>query len=927
MPVCGVGATSDPEGRSRVAGSERVPGHVRLGVPSNLPAELSTFVGRADDLSRGARLLGESRLVTFTGAGGCGKTRLARQVAMRGAERFPGGVWWVELASLADGALVTARVARTLGLQAGETGAVVDYFGDRAALLLLDNCEHVVESVAEFVTAVLQGAGLIRVLATSRHPLGVEGETTWRVPSLAVPPQAADPATLDRFDAVRLFLDRARQVRSEVALTAPVAQICRRLDGIPLALELAAARVGGVTIDRLVDELDDRFRLLTDGSRAGLARHRTLLASVEWSYELLDADERVLLRRLGVFAGGWTVEAARRVAGFAPLDPAGVLDLLGRLVDKSLAQLDDSGRYRLLETIRAYARTRAAEAGETSAVAGHHLAWAVDFAQRLETDVERADPQCLDLVEGELPNIRAALDHATGTPDTDHNGLRLMTALAFFWTQRGYAAEGADYAVRVLAGDPAAPPTLRARARWAGAYDRFYTFDFDRATAQANIALQEAIQAGDEATQGRCWHVLAAATFMVDPGASRPLFESSLELARASGDRWAEADSLQFLGFSHLMQHRPAPAADLLAQSGAMADEMGNAFQQAWQHIASGSAKADAGELADAATELQTGIGIARRVGDPAVEIWGCSCWALVELSRGNVAGLHAIAEGMDRPGRPLGEAGATVLDALRLIADDLDHAAAAVCSLGELLLTSNDPPDGARMILLGATLALRAGDRAEARAAAERSLAGCEQLGSALTGAGQVFLARLDRDDGVAAEQQAHLGLAEIVDAGLWAEVPDALELLAGFAIDSGSFAEGTRLLAAAAALHERMGQRCWIDGEVERDRTRAAAELGDDSRRIETEGRQLDGPASVAYARRARGERRRPSFGWDSLTPTELAVVRLTAAGLTNPAIGERLFISRGTVKTHLQHVFAKLGVHTRSELAAAAIRHGLG
>ena len=263
-----------------MAGSERVPGHVRLGVPSNLPAELSTFVGRADDLSRGARLLGESRLVTFTGAGGCGKTRLARQVAMRGAERFPGGVWWVELASLADGALVTARVARTLGLQAGETGAVVDYFGDRAALLLLDNCEHVVESVAEFVTAVLQGAGLIRVLATSRHPLGVEGETTWRVPSLAVPPQAADPATLDRFDAVRLFLDRARQVRSEVALTAPVAQICRRLDGIPLALELAAARVGGVTIDRLVDELDDRFRLLTTARRPGAAPYAARLGGV-----------------------------------------------------------------------------------------------------------------------------------------------------------------------------------------------------------------------------------------------------------------------------------------------------------------------------------------------------------------------------------------------------------------------------------------------------------------------------------------------------------------------------------------------------------------------------------------------------------------------------------------------------------------------
>jgi DNA-binding CsgD family transcriptional regulator len=375
------------------------------------------------------------------------------------------------------------------------------------------------------------------------------------------------------------------------------------------------------------------------------------------------------------------------------------------------------------------------------------------------------------------------------------------------------------------------------------------------------------------------------------------------------------------------MQHRPALAGELLAQSGAMADEMGNAFQQAWQHIAFGTAKADVGELAGAARELRTGIGIARRVGDPAVEIWGCSCWALVELSRGSVAELRAIADGMDRPGRPLGEAGTTVIDALRLIAADIDHAAPALCSLGELLLTSNDPPDGARMILLGAIVALRAGDHAGARAAAERSLAGCEQLGSALAGACRVFLVRLDRRDGVAAEQQAHVGLAEITDAGLWAEVPDALELLGGFAIDSGAFAEGARLLTAATALHERMGQRCWIADEVERDRARAVAGLGDDFPRIVAEGQGLDGPAAVAYARRARGERRRPSFGWDSLTPMELEVVRLAAAGLTNPAIGERLFISRGTVKTHLLHVFAKLGVHTRAELAAAAIKHGLG
>jgi predicted ATPase len=317
---------------------------------------------------------------------------MARQVAVRQAGRFPGGVWWVELASLADGALVTERVARTLGLQTHEPEAVADYFAGSAALLLLDNCEHIMEGVAEFVTAVLQRAGLIRVLATSRHPLGVEGETTWRVPSLAVPPETADLATADRFDAVRLFLERARQARRDVELTPAVAQICRRLDGIPLALELAAARVGGITVDRLVDELDDRFRLLNRGSGVGLARHRTLLASMEWSYQLLDLHERVLLHRLGVFAGGWTVEAARQVAGFAPLDPAEVLDLLGRLVDKSLAQLDDSGRYRLLEAIRAYAGARAAEEGETSTLAVRHTAWAADLTQPVEQHLERAGP-------------------------------------------------------------------------------------------------------------------------------------------------------------------------------------------------------------------------------------------------------------------------------------------------------------------------------------------------------------------------------------------------------------------------------------------------------------------------------------------------------------------------------------------------------
>ena len=452
----------------RAPQSEGAPGHVRLGVPSNLPAELSTFVGRVNDLERGARLLGESRLVTFTGAGGCGKTRLARQVAARVAERFPGGAWWVELASLADGALVTERVARTLGLQTGETEAVTDYFADRKALLLLDNCEHIAESVAEFVTAVLRGAGLIHVLATTGIPWAWEWETTWRVPSLAVPPQAADPATLGP-------VRRGAAVPGTRPATTPgrgteraMAQICRRLDGIPLALELAAARVGGVTIDRLMDELNDTFLLLTRGSRAGLARHRTLLASVEWSCQLPGCHVNACC--CAGWASSLVAGPSKRPGGW----PGSRLWTQRRCSIcwaawstnhwPSWTNRDATGCWRPSAPTRGRRRPRPERPRRWP---GHHLAWTADFTQRLEKDLERAAPECLDVVERELPNIRAALDLAASVPDPDHNGLRLMTALAFFWTQRGYAAEGADYSLRVLAGDPAAPAALRARARWA----------------------------------------------------------------------------------------------------------------------------------------------------------------------------------------------------------------------------------------------------------------------------------------------------------------------------------------------------------------------------------------------------------------------------------------------------------------------------
>lgn len=627
--------------------------HAAVPVPGNLPAELSSFVGRHDDLDRCAALLGGTRLLTLTGAGGCGKTRLARRLAARTADGFPGGVWWVELARLADGTQSADLLARSLGLQAGEVpplDAVLAHLADARALVLLDNCEHLLEDAATLAYDLLTGLPGLRVLATSREPLGVDGETTWRVPSLAVPPVGARASDLGRYAAAELFLARGAQARpglDATAATAPaVTQICRRLDGIPLALELAAARAGAVPLDRIVAGLDDRFRLLTGRAPGTLARHRTLLASVEWSHDLLTADEQAVLRRLGVFVGGFTADAAEAVASGGPLDPTGVQDALARLVGKSLVQLDEPdgpGRYRLLETIREFATARLDDAAETGAVADAHLAWALRFARHHEAGAVRADPDVLDRIERELPNLRAALDHARTSPGDD--GLRLVAALAFFWAQRGHGLEGAERADRLLVAHPGADPAVRARARWSAAYGLFYGGDFDGAVAAAETGRAEAAAAGDTGTEGRCVHVLGAVSFLVDPPASRATFTEALRLARSAGDRWCEADALQFLGFNHLIQHRPAEAPDLLAACAVIARAEGNRFQLALDLLGEGLVAAAAGDIGAAQAAIGAGAEAIRRIGDPVIELWCQAGLVHVELATGRWAGLARIAD------------------------------------------------------------------------------------------------------------------------------------------------------------------------------------------------------------------------------------------------------------------------------------------
>ncbi|HEX8863410.1 MAG TPA: BTAD domain-containing putative transcriptional regulator [Actinomycetes bacterium] len=432
--------------------------------------EQTSFVGRRRELAEIVQTLGRTRLLTLTGPGGAGKTRLAYEAAGRLGGAYPDGVHVVELASLSRPELVPQAVASVLDLPLPETGAaeviIARQLAERRLLLVLDNCEHLLDACARLAAALLRGCPDVVVLATSREPLRVGGEVTWRTPSLALPDLRHLPpvAELGELESVRLFVERARDAAPRFELdetTAPaVAEICVRLDGMPLALELAAARTSALAPAQIAARLDDALRVLGRGSRAAVTRQQTLHATLAWSHDLLEEDERVLFRRLAVFAGSMSLEAVEQVCGGDGLD---VVDLLSRLVDKSLVQAehaDGTARYRLLETIRQLADQRLRDAGERAALVRAHRDWYVAFAAA--HDPERAvgvvndTPQALDV---EHDNLRAAL--SSGLADDPPEALRLAVSLWRFWLARGHFAEGSRWLEAALAAAPERTP-LRA---------------------------------------------------------------------------------------------------------------------------------------------------------------------------------------------------------------------------------------------------------------------------------------------------------------------------------------------------------------------------------------------------------------------------------------------------------------------------------
>ncbi|MFG2108246.1 BTAD domain-containing putative transcriptional regulator [Micromonospora chersina] len=451
----------------------------------NLPATLTSFVGREEEVARVAGLLDRFRLATLTGPGGAGKTRLAVESGRAVAGRFPDGVWLVPLAPVTDPAEVPQAALAALGLReqallaragrgapepADPVGRLVDALAGRAVLLLLDNCEHLLDAAADLTERLLTACPGLRVLATSREPLGITGEALRPVESLALPPAGADPAAALAYPAVRLFADRAGAVRPDFTVDAatvgPVVRICRALDGMPLAIELAAARLRTMTAAQVDTRLDDRFRLLTGGSRTALPRHQTLRAVVDWSWDLLDDTERALWRRLAVFAGGATLEAAERVCGDGAV--ADVLDGLSALVDKSLVVAGGTGepRYRMLETIREYGLDRLAEAGEADAVRRAHAAEFLALAEAAEPELRgAAQLDWLRRLSADHDNLHSGLRHAIAVGDAP-TAVRYAAALGWYWWLTGQRAEGADLAGQVLAlpGLAGAPPAATAIA-------------------------------------------------------------------------------------------------------------------------------------------------------------------------------------------------------------------------------------------------------------------------------------------------------------------------------------------------------------------------------------------------------------------------------------------------------------------------------
>lgn len=553
-------------------------------LPNNLPAQLTQFVGREREMATVRGLLADDRLVTLMGFGGTGKTRLALQVAADQLPAFPDGVWLIELAPLTDAGELPQALASAIGIQEAPGTALADTLLEelrsRSLLLVLDNCEHLIDASARWAERILRTAPGVRILATSREALAIAGERTWPVPPLARPARPSarasevEIAALEQAESVQLFLDRARLAKPGFGLdagnAAAVAEVCLRLDGVPLAIELAAARIKMMSPDKLAERLDNRFALLKGGSRTAMPRQQTLRAAIDWSYELLDPAEAALFRRLSVFAGGWTLEAAEQVCADEDLEDWEILDYLSGLVDKSFVLVEEeASRQALLESLRAYGHEKLEAEGEDEAFHAahgrHYLAWAERAEEGL---VGERLAETLDLLEAERHNVRTALAWAARFGELE-TALRVAGSLFRYWFVRGHYEEGRDVLRPLLEASAADEPSFgRAKALHAdGTLAQFQgALDEARASLEEALALWRALE--EPLEEAKTLNNLATVEYEVGRlERVRELLRQSLELKRDAGDRRGEASGLNNLGILELEHGDCAKAEPLLRDS------------------------------------------------------------------------------------------------------------------------------------------------------------------------------------------------------------------------------------------------------------------------------------------------------------------------------------------------------------------------
>ena len=812
-----------------------------LAAVHHMPAQLSSFVGREREQAQLEELLRKSRLVTLTGPGGCGKTRLALRVAEGEAGRWPDGVWYTELVSVSDPALVPVTVAAALSVaeQPGKPvlHALADHLKSKQMLLVLDNCEHLVEACAALVHRLLQACSELRILTTSREALGLAGETVWRVPSLSVPDEVAALTVpeLLRHEAIRLFVERAAAASVGFTLTpenaGTVVQICKRLDGLPLALELAATRIRFLTVAEIADRLDHGFRMLTGGNRSALRRHQTLRATLDWSYQLLSDEERLLWHRLSVFPSSFTLDAAEFVAAGPGIEPEAVLDLLGLLVGKSVVMIADQNRntrYYLLETIRQFGYEKLLEAGEAAQVRQRYLEWYLSLATQIEPELCGADPlPAMARIAPDYDNMRMAMQIASTPAESVHRAT-IAVSLFMYWYQTGRFAEGRYWLSASLEQMGRSEDRLRVRALY-----------------------------GLGAVAERQGDFLQA----------RQYLEEAVCLCRTQGDQLRLAETLVVLALvaGHLGDPNQATAAEV--EASVLFEAIGDKRGLARVLVNRGDRAAKHGDSETARTCFLQALALMRSLGRQSGVATVLNNLGFISMGNGNIDEARAYFE-----------------ESLALFRRLENHWSVAFVlnNLARLARQQGDYERALRIHNESLTMRLALGDQAGVAAVLDGLAAVACEVGQWERGA-QLFGAA----DGIRESIQASRSRVDEEEyARLWkTAVPEG---------------------------NERVVEAATMVG-----RTMALEKVVAVARELEHYVRT----APVAPVLHQEHQRGLPPE--NPLTEREREVVQLIAEGCTDREIGRRLCISPHTVRRHLENIFAKLEISSRSKLVAWAFQ----